>query len=613
MSQYRHIGSLRGPRGLDAFDVPGSGVQLPQPIGGSTDYQNIDTLEPGTYRNVSNSSGVELGLPGGGRVGVLEVIRVSPSIRLQRYSTNLGVGNRPHRVWVRGMDLDTNYIDDWLQVYPHAGQAPAQKILDLAERDGWTAVYDPSNPETVGTDDQGRVTSLRDGLGNLGALEAGADAPGLLPGEFGQLNGMGGDGGYLTGELGRTISQPVTYLVVARSTEAIDENRYLLSGGHTAWSRVSGGARQLVSHGGFNAPVPARWDSDPHVLRMTFNGPDGDSMIAVDGQPEGVGQGANSTTTLTLGAPRSGDPRRWAGTFGPLLILEGTPDEGKIARMTALLMGLGAIPVTAPRIAPGTVAYSEDAYGEPEVVHGDPTRINEGPTIASITKVMTLWVARKYLSDEDLLNTVTVAEGDDRNSSRIQPGDELDFLSLMILAGRPSDNTAPRTIAREVGQIILDNEGGSGDPEARFIDEMNNEAETLGYNGASFPNPQFGALMSAQQIVDLFRRSLDDEHLRTAHTVADTTVDIVRGGETITVDVPHTIELYSPWDVSPVTAGKTGTNYGYGHVVTAWDHPDGTEHVSVVLNAPSNPGSRRYRDLLKVIGRSTSGGYTASL
>lgn len=606
MPEYRHIANLTGPAGPAADEVPGTGIHLPIGIGGETSHHDIDALEPGVYYNVSNSSGEELGLPGGARIGVLEVVRVTPSIRLQRYHTNLGVGDRPYRMWVRGMDGDRQYTEDWIQVYPHAGEAPAQKILELAERDGWTAVYDPSDPERARVRG-GKVEALLDGLGNLQHLEAGDDAPDHLPGEFGQLAGMGG-GGYLTGSLGRTISQPVTYLTVARSTESHEENRYLFSSGHSAWSRVSGGSRQLVANGGANGPVPARWDSHPHVVRLTYDGSDGGSMISVDGQPEGIGRGINSTYTMTLGAHSSGDDRRWAGTFGPFLILEGEPDEAKIGRMTALLMGLGSVPVTPPRIAPGTVAYSEDSSGEPEVVHGDPDRINDSATVASITKVMTLWVARKHLSDDDMFTTVTVSEEDDRSSPRIQPGDELDFFSLMTLAARPSDNTSPRTLAREVGQIILDNEGESGDPESRFVEEMNSEAEELGYEGANFRNPQFGALMSARHVADLFRRSLEDEYLRAAHVVADTTVEVVRDGETITVDVPHTIEANSPWDTDQITAGKTGTNYGFGHVVAAWRHPDGTEHVSVVLNASSSVGSRRYRDLFKLISRSTTGG-----
>lgn len=612
MSEYRHIANLKGPQGRDATEIPGAGIVSPQPIGGATDYQDTDALDPGHYYNVSNASGLELGLPGGARIGSLDVAPKSPSIRTQTYSTNLGVGHRPYRAWVRGMDLEGQYLNDWLQIYPHAGEAPARKILELAERDNWMAVYDPSNPETIGVNDEGGVESLRDGLGNLSALFPGDDAPQLKVGEYGQLNGMGGSGGYLTGDLGGTLSQPVTYLMVAQAHgPATDDNLYLLSGGHTAWITRVGGSARFITHGGYNAPISARHDSKPHLIRATFNA-EGESTISIDGEVEGVGVGANSTTTLTIGAHSTGDERRWPGTYGPTLILQGDADEAKIARMSQLLMNLAGIGNPSPRLDYGTVVYSEDSDGEPTFIQGHPDAINEGPTVASITKVMTLWVARKYLSESDMAELVEV-DGDDLRGSnpRLAAGDQVSYRDLFYMAAMPSDNTAPNVIARSVGEVIS---ASPADARDAFIQEMNDEAESLGYEGADFRNPQFGALLSPKQVADLFRRSIGDPILREAHKIGQQQVSVIReSGSTETLDLTHSSTNYSPFALPGVFAAKTGTNYGYGHVVTAWEHPDGSEHITVILNASSSAVSRRYRELRKVMGYVIDGGYVANL
>lgn len=73
--------------------------------------------------------------------------------------------------------------------------APYQQILALAASDGWTAVYDPTNPETRTLRADGSknyVTEIEDGLGNLPALRQATEAnqPLLVPGGFGVLDAM---------------------------------------------------------------------------------------------------------------------------------------------------------------------------------------------------------------------------------------------------------------------------------------------------------------------------------------------------------------------------------------------------------------------------------------
>lgn len=249
-------------------------------------------------------------------------------------------------------------------------------------------------------------------------------------------------------------------------------------------------------------------------------------------------------------------------------------------------------------LMPDTVGYSQDAAGGLRFAHGDPDVTVAD--VASITKVMTLWLARQWLpTDPDLDQTYTIDST--QPGPRLFNGDVLTVRDMFYAAAMPSDNTAPGQIGTLVGNMILASEGESGNPLTRFRQEMNAEASRLGYVGANFTGTVGHGTLSPRQVADLFRRSLADPALRAMYTADHHTIAIVGGPEPRHVEVAHTIISGAPWPIFGYVGGKTGTASGRAHVVVAWDHPDGTEHISVILYADNSIPGLRYTELEKVM------------
>lgn len=235
-------------------------------------------------------------------------------------------------------------------------------------------------------------------------------------------------------------------------------------------------------------------------------------------------------------------------------------------------------------------AYSISGGGAETFIHGDPDQISPN-AIASVTKMMTAWVAMKYLSESQLSNTITVTSGDIQSGSRVREGDVYSYRDLLYAAACPSDNTAPWVIARGVGGMI----SGSGTATQRFIREMNNEAEALNYQGASFTEPWNYGRMSQRQVADLLRRVLGHSTLR---TIFGTRTYTLRpgGSNARSVNIRHTIDAFSVEPVQNWIAGKTGTWRGNGYLAIAWNHPDNTEHITVIFDSIGS-GAPRYNRL----------------
>lgn len=101
---------------------------------------------------------------------------------------------------------------------------PFQQILNLATEDGWTAVYDPTNPNTRTLRASGGsqfVAAIADGLGNLpdAAQNTEADQPELIVGHFGKLDSIrSAVSEFLITTVFTDIPQPLTIMAVGEST-----------------------------------------------------------------------------------------------------------------------------------------------------------------------------------------------------------------------------------------------------------------------------------------------------------------------------------------------------------------------------------------------------------
>lgn len=495
------------------------------------------------------------------------------------------------------------------------GSQAFRRIVELAARDGWLAVYDPTNPGTTTVGSDGTVRGIEDALGNLPEIVPTTEGrPKFVPGEFGQLAGCSTDGDNATllrATFGAPLEQPTTVVVVARADDPVGGSgeRFLVDGNGGGSSGRNNiflrQARHWVANGGESAIGRVRADSHPHIIAATFDGER--THLRLDGQTQafGAGSGANNPMAgLRLGERYIPNGTHWQGSYGVALVYHGDIPQDVLDRMLTLLHGLTGIPKASPSLLPHTRAYSVNGVDDPTFAHGDPdTLLATG--VASMTKMMTLWTARQHLtSSADLDATVTIAESELRGA-RWQAGDEVSVRDLMFAAAVPSDNAAPAVIGRYVGDLILSDEGGSGSGLGRFKDEMNAEAARLGYDGAVFVGTVGDGVISPAQLADLMRRSVADSELRSMYSAPSHSITVT-GPNARTVDVTHTVFADGVPPVPEFVAAKTGTFGGRGHVTMVWEHPNGTEHITVILNTDSDNVTERYDELRRVITATTS-------
>ena len=121
---------------------------------------------------------------------------------------------------------------------------------------------------------------------------------------------------------------------------------------------------------------------------------------------------------------------------------------------------------------------------------------SEKRPIASLTKIATGAVTVDWATatGADLGTTLitapqTVALVGGPNPMNLQPGDQLTLRDALYSALLGSDNLAALAIADHVGREILTRRGGSGDPVAVFVGEMNQLAKALSMKSTRFTNP----------------------------------------------------------------------------------------------------------------------------
>lgn len=223
---------------------------------------------------------------------------------------------------------------------------------------------------------------------------------------------------------------------------------------------------------------------------------------------------------------------------------------------------------------------------------------------ASIMKLMTAYVARQWVPDEDLSDTVTVISADlvGGSSAGLAAGDVLDYEDLFYGMLLPSGCDAATTIARTVGQRILDYEEGSGDPLARFVSEMGTQATALGLAGAVIEEAaglDTDNRFSCWHIVSILREIVDDTTLVAIMDDLSHDISISDGPDPRTIHVTNTINPTGDVKFPEYICGKTGSIGGMEHVSMLWNGPDDGVCVGVVLDNETSEGRfTELRDLM---------------
>ncbi|MFI8590100.1 hypothetical protein [Dietzia maris] len=240
----------------------------------------------------------------------------------------------------------------------------------------------------------------------------------------------------------------------------------------------------------------------------------------------------------------------------------------------------------------GLVGYMKDA---------DTIRVT-----ASTIKCLTLLVARRRVTDAMLPNQVEVISADLAGGSTagLQAGDLLSWNDLFHGLMLPSGNDAAKCIARNVGQIILDAEAGSGDPTARFLTDLNHVAATvLGWSGTAIDTVNGDTIalnnrISPRQLCQL-ALALDDYSVTVSGTWSHTVA--VTGPNARTINLVHTFDKDGEVPFPEVIAVKTGTLNGdplIACVVMLWVDDNG-RHATAVMESPST--TQRLHDARAII------------
>lgn len=578
---------------VDEWDEFFDRSRRPKVIGADTD---LSSLRPRRYRVENESVAGALSMPT--RVpGVLGKLPSDSSHRVYCFQT-LPEDDLPAALWMTASLSNELPQGPWWLVeasFSNENRTASEQILDLARIDGWTAVYDPTNATTTVVNSRGEIQTLADGLDQMPSLSLGSadDTVPLFENEFGILSGFQAGEGTLstTFTQAQRLPQPNTVIVLAHSATSVPGQRFLFDGIRKSRQTVhtlNEPGIPLTIWSGTGPSGGDAMDTEPHVFTATFHGTD--TRLSVDSRTYLADSNAKSNRTLgglTLGGDHQG-ARRWAGSIGPVLIRQGETPEDVRYRMESLLLRLSGLRPQPPRFPDDLTVYSVDSRGNPTFAHGAVNTVAPDPGIASITKLMTAWLARQAFSaDPDLAERAEVLSKDRHKHSyqRFLAGDIVSHEDLLRAMLMVSDNTAPFVLARVLGDRL---ENGNGDPVGLFVSEMNAEAARLGYQGAEFTTPWNFARMSAAQIADLHQRMIQDDFLLNAMgtLVHEVTID---GPRQRLQPIQHRM-VDSPWaPVSKMIAAKTGTwpRLGPRHVTFAWMHPDGSTHVTVVLNAKS--------------------------
>lgn len=212
---------------------------------------------------------------------------------------------------------------------------------------------------------------------------------------------------------------------------------------------------------------------------------------------------------------------------------------------------------------------------------------------ASTTKILTAYVARKWVNNAGLDTTATVSPAGASvggSTANLKTGDTLTLNDLFYGMMLPSGNDAATTIAEYVGGLILTAESGTGDTKARFVTEMNATCAALGWVGATFHDPcgiHLDNRVSVHQLVSLMRDIyLNDKWLLGVMGTLTKGLTIT-GPDPRTNTVTLTIDPDGATKLPEFLAGKTGTlgEYSGECVITAWTHSNGEVYFTGILGA----------------------------
>lgn len=509
-------------------------------------------------------------------------------------------------IWWTRSTGQSSWMNPWQRISPDVS-----KLRGLAIRDGWKALYDPTDESTVVKTFGGRVIAIRDSLGNLPPMKADASSATLYPeymrNEFGMMSAYGE--GTLTTGMFSEIPQPYTIMAVTEDEKYLDAQRCFIGSDSASSTRAQMGitASEEAYIGNSNL-IRSSTPILPGVHIWEGLWSDTQTRINVDGQlshrglPEGNAEGL---TSLRSGANRRTSSTSttfpWKGKVGAIVVGSDI-SSNRAKRMRKALQTMVSSTTSTPNFARNIRAINMDSKGRPTVIWGDPDLVTTG-SVASCTKVLNAIVARKTFTNSRLNEIVEVSSEDEfiPNTPNLVAGDKVSVRDLFYSMLVPSNNTAPRTLARLAGS------GGSGNPVDNFVSEMQAELNRLAYYGASIlSNPGGGLRISTRDLANLMLEAVKDPFLLQVMGTATHDVTIT-GPNPRVVSVENTFITSNDYGrMEEWIASKDGTGTSTVASVFLWQHDDGSTHVGAIQGGVLGQ-DRRYFEVAKLIEAARSG------
>lgn len=222
---------------------------------------------------------------------------------------------------------------------------------------------------------------------------------------------------------------------------------------------------------------------------------------------------------------------------------------------------------------------------------------------ASLTKIMTAYVALKYGSMDQILtasNSVNISERGAQLCG-IKPGDQMTLDQALHALLMYSANDAAILIAEGIG--------GSTE---EFVELMNQEAKALGATNTNFSNPhgltQENHYSSVYDLYLIFNEALKNDSFKEIIFMKTyTTVYKDKGGNDKELSLRTTNRYLNGDYLAPenitVLGGKTGTTNAAGHCLILFSKDiQGAPYISVILSSSSrNTLYNQMTDLLDEI------------
>lgn len=235
---------------------------------------------------------------------------------------------------------------------------------------------------------------------------------------------------------------------------------------------------------------------------------------------------------------------------------------------------------------------------------------------ASTTKLMTALVIANNTTDWQELVTVDASDvltaEDGESFMGLLEGDQVTVEQMMYGLMLPSGNDGAHAMARFIGGKLLAQEGASGDPIERFVQEMNNTAASLGLQNTHFTNAaglyDEDHYTTASDLATIAANAYAVPMVEQASSNATYTF-ATQGANPREMTLTNTNKMLGQ---DGVIAGKTGTLMEAGAcLVVLLDQGDGNMVIGVVLGSDIEfdaaqvqiaETDQRFNDMSSIIG-----------